>query len=290
MVCDGCNSCCSRLCAPGPSGRNICQPASGCHVTGDLCRKDADCCGGDPTSDLPGAGNVVCDIDPGKTIGLCRNPNSCNPEGNVCHFKGYECSVSDARANCCDGLGSKSGACQLDELGVPRCYAISDCRAAGETCASVADCCNDVPCVADSAGVLRCAVIPSDQPKCIPSGGSCSINGDCCPGTSCIRAPGSTDGICSEPTGPGGTGGSSSTGGAGGSSGTGGTAGGGTWGSSGGATGGSSTGGSSATGGSSGSGTGGGTSCASYGQICGSGADCCNSVPCNGGICRYFTP
>ncbi len=34
-------------------------------------------------------------------------------------------------------------------------------------------------------------------------------------------------------------------------------------------------------------GTGG--TCAQYGQICGA-VDCCNDVPCNDGICRFFTP
>jgi hypothetical protein len=267
-----------------------------------LCRKDADCCGGDPNSGLPGAGNVTCVIDSGKTIGICRNPMSCSPEGNVCHYKAdatYMCTVSSARDNCCDGMGAMSGACQLDDLGVPRCYAVGMCRAAGDTCASVADCCDNVPCVADSTGTLRCATIPSGQPKCIQSGGSCSINGDCCPGTTCIRAPGSTDGICSAPSGSGGTGGTGGSG-AGGTAGdstggttTGGNSTGGTsTGGAGGSTGGTSTtggaGGSSATGGS--GGTGGGTTCASYGQICSTSADCCNSVPCNSGLCRYFTP
>jgi hypothetical protein len=23
----------------------VCQPASGCHVNGDMCREDTDCCG-----------------------------------------------------------------------------------------------------------------------------------------------------------------------------------------------------------------------------------------------------
>jgi hypothetical protein len=276
MVCDGCNGCCSRLCAPGPSGINICQPASGCHVTGDLCRKDADCCGGDPDSGLPGAGNVVCDIESGKTLGICRNPMSCSPQGNVCHYKAdesYTCNVSSARANCCGALGAMSEGCQLDALGVPRCNGIDTCRAAGETCASADDCCDGVPCVPDAMGVLRCADIPDDDPKCIMAGGSCSINADCCPGTSCIRPPGSTEGTCSTPEG---TGGTSGTGGAGGTGGTtGGT--GGTTGGTGGTTGGS-------------SGTGGtGTTCAEYGQICGA-VDCCNDVPCNGGICRFFTP
>jgi hypothetical protein len=288
MVCDGCNQCCSRLCAPGPSGRNICQPASGCHVTGDLCRRDEDCCGGDEDSGLPGAGNVICEIEDGKSIGICRNPMSCNPQGNVCHKQDYMCSISSARANCCGALGAMGDGCQLDALGVPRCNGMgTECRDAGETCASQADCCDALPCVPDMNGVLRCADIPPGDPKCVMAGGGCSINGDCCPGTSCIRPPGSTVGVCSTDGGTGGTGGQPGTGGSAGSgnAGTGGAGNGGTAGA-----GGAGNGGTAGTGGSN-AGTGGtGGSCASYGQICGTASDCCNSVPCNGNICRFFTP
>ena len=39
-------ACCSRSCAPwGATGVLICQPASGCHLVGDLCTSDDECCG-----------------------------------------------------------------------------------------------------------------------------------------------------------------------------------------------------------------------------------------------------
>ncbi|HKO51736.1 MAG TPA: hypothetical protein VJV79_28695 [Polyangiaceae bacterium] len=262
-VCNGCGDCCSRLCAPfGPSGVKICQPASGCRVTGNLCRKNTDCCGGTQDTTLPGYGNVVCEIEAGKTIGLCRNPSNgtspggaCNPQGNVCHFKDYVCSISSARANCCGGLGAKGGVCELDGLGVPRCNGLgTECRAGGETCASAADCCGDVPCVPDAQGALRCLT----DTTCSPSGGSCTINGDCCTGTLCLTAPGSTLGTCGKTDGGGGAGGAPGTGGA------------------------SNTGGANNTGG-----AGGNTSCGEYGQQCNQAANCCNAVPCDGGICRY---
>ncbi|HSC87679.1 MAG TPA: hypothetical protein VLC09_10430, partial [Polyangiaceae bacterium] len=106
-VCGDCNECCSRLCAPfGPSGVKICQPASGCRLTGELCRDDKDCCGGDETADLPGAGNVSCVKESGTSLGICRNAQSCSPQGNVCHFKDYTCSVSSAANKCCSGVGN----------------------------------------------------------------------------------------------------------------------------------------------------------------------------------------
>jgi hypothetical protein len=213
-ICGDCNECCSRLCAPyGPTGVNVCQPASGCHVTGDFCRKDGDCCGAEGTG-LPGEGNVFCEKGEGADLGICRNPMSCSPQGNVCHFKDYACGVSSARANCCGGLGANGGVCQLDGLGVPRCNGLGDeCIEAGEICASADDCCDDVPCVPDDEGVLRCFDPPGDDPPCVPVTGSCTVNADCCVGGTCIRPVGSTEGSCQGTTGgSGGSGGGGSGG------------------------------------------------------------------------------
>jgi hypothetical protein len=280
VLCTGCGDCCSRLCAPfGATGVNICQPANGCHVTGDLCRRNEDCCGGTIDDSLPGYGNVICEIESGHDVGICRNPSNgpgpggaCNPQGNVCHYKNYACNISSARADCCGGLGAKGGVCQLDPLGIPRCNGLGDsCRAAGESCASTDDCCDNRPCVPDKDGLLHCGA-----GVCQKSGGSCTIDADCCPGTSCIRAPGSTDGTCGGDMGGGGTGGSGN-GGSAGAGGKGGTSSGGT--SSGGK------------GGTSSGGTGGsGNNCSTYGQLCTGNADCCPAdppVPCTNGVCRF---
>jgi hypothetical protein len=140
---------------------------------------------------------------PGAAIGICRNPRSCNPEGNVCHYKDYACSISSARNDCCAAVGN-SGVCQIDALGVPRCYGLGDnCRKTGETCASQADCCNMAPCVPDAAGQLRCGgASDAGVPVCRKPGETCSINGDCCPGYLCITPPGSTMGVCGTPPPP----------------------------------------------------------------------------------------
>ncbi|WP_394828766.1 hypothetical protein [Pendulispora albinea] len=202
-VCDGCGSCCSRLCAPyGASGVKICRPANGCHVNGDLCRADKDCCGA-AGSGLPGDGNVVCDKEPGAAVGVCRNPRSCNPEGNVCHFKDYVCGGSSSRNDCCGHLGSKTN-CELDPVGVPRCHAVGSdgglaCRQTGETCAFSGNCCNGALCVPDASGTLRCA---PPTTKCSASGGACSVNADCCSGLSCTTPPGSVSGTCGATTVP----------------------------------------------------------------------------------------
>jgi hypothetical protein len=254
-VCGACNNCCSRLCAPyAPTGVYVCQPASGCRVNGDLCRKDSDCCGAAGTG-LPGDGNVTCEIDAGKAVGICRNPRSCNPQGNVCHYKDYTCSISSARNDCCAAVGN-SGVCQLDFLGVPRCNGLGDsCIAPGQICASAMDCCGQLPCVPDGTGLLRCYMPPGGLPDgglpgvdggvpltCVPSGGPCSYVGDCCKGSLCLFQPGSTQGICGVPTPPisGPDAGSTDTPSLG---------------------------------------------CAAYGQTCTSAADCCNGITCWNGRC-----
>lgn len=195
-VCGGCNDCCSRLCAPyGPTGVLVCQRANGCHIDGDLCRKDGDCCGATGTG-LPGDGNVVCQIEQGQTVGICRNPTGCNPEGNVCHYKDYACAISSARNDCCGAPGN-SGACQLDALGVPRCHAIGKCVEAGAICAFTGDCCNGAACVPDATGALRCLMsVPDAGPACSPAGGACTITADCCRGYTCTTPLGSTQGTC----------------------------------------------------------------------------------------------
>jgi hypothetical protein len=262
----------------------ICQPANGCHVNGDLCRKNSDCCGAAGTG-LPGDGHVTCEIEPGKTLGICRNPMACNPEGDVCHYMAYSCGNSSARADCCGGLGAKGGVCKLDRLGVPRCYGVGACRQAGETCAFTGDCCNDTPCVPDASGTLHCAAT-----TCVAEGGGCTISADCCRGSTCIVPTGSTKGTCgviSPPPGPG-TGGSggAGAGGTGGASGSGGAGAGGY--------GGTDDGGQ--TSGDAGTGNQDATIdlppppppvCSEYGQTCGTGADCCNAVPCTNGFCVY---
>lgn len=193
-LCEGCGDCCSRLCAPyGATGVKICQPAEGCRVDGDLCAQDSDCCGGDPNSGLPGAGNVQClKQHTGDKVGICRNPMSCDPEGDVCHYKDYQtCGNSSARNDCCGAPGN-SGVCQLDALGVPRCYGLGTaCKQVGNTCAFSGDCCDGMPCVPDATGALHCGATACQQ-----AGNSCTSTADCCNGSTCNFPPGSTQGTC----------------------------------------------------------------------------------------------
>ena len=246
-VCTDCTACCSRLCAPYLNGVKVCQPANGCHIDGDLCTKNTDCCGGDPKSGLPGAGNVTCEIQAGFTIGICRNPESCNPEGNVCHYLNYACgSSSAARNDCCDHLGVNTD-CTLDAVGVPRCHVIGAdggqaCRQAGQTCAFSGDCCSGNPCVPNGSGELVCS-----STACSPVTGPCTVNADCCPGNYCVVPPGSTQGTCNATPGSGGTDAGTTTT----DSGTTGT-----------------------------DATTGGGGCSLYGQGCQTNTDCCNGVPC----------
>ena len=207
----GCGGCCSRLCAPfASSGVSICQPASGCHVFGDLCRRDSDCCGGEPlASNLPGAQLVTCTIIPGTNgIGYCDHPKAsggggktCDPEGDVCHFLNYACSNSSDRADCCACISGKD-CCQLDSLGIPRCNAINPadggtCVASGGSCSFSGECCAGLPCVPDATGALKCGAGIVDGGSCVPKGGNCTTTADCCAGVTCVVPPGALTGTCS---------------------------------------------------------------------------------------------
>ncbi len=236
-LCDPANvgcagGCCSALCAPyGPTGVPICQQAQGCHVEGDLCRVNGDCCGGESVdSGILGAELVVCSTSVnGGTIGVCMTPmggngggNACVPEGDVCHYNGagYACPVSEKRSDCCGPQKPPFLACQLDKLGVPRClaYGLDDggaCRASGATCATAGDCCDGAPCVPSSRGQLVCA-----SASCVPTTGACTSSADCCAGITCVVPVGALQGSCeavSPPAGtPAGDGGTGPSGGDGG--------------------------------------------------------------------------
>jgi hypothetical protein len=189
QVCNDCGSCCSRLCEVyAPTGVKICQPAEGCHVDGDICRSNADCCGAAGTG-LPGAGHVQClkanSTDP---VGICRNPMSCAPEGAVCHFQNFStCGNSSSRNDCCDNLGNQNGQCKLDVLGIPRCFGLgTSCQQAGQNCATSLDCCMGTPCVNGKCGATTC----------VNSNGQCSQTADCCNGATCVFQAGMTVGTC----------------------------------------------------------------------------------------------
>lgn len=208
LSCSGCGGCCSSFCAPyGTAGSKVCQAASGCHVLGDLCHVDTDCCGGAVTTGLPGAGLVKCNLDPTHPqIGTCgaANPNNCpngeatckntcQPEGDVCHFLGNGgCSSNSFPANCCGAPGSSKGVCNLDPVGVPRCYGLTACVTQGASCASAADCCDSMPCLPGANGALTCSAV-----SCQPSGSVCTTTADCCTGAGCVVPAGSVLGMCS---------------------------------------------------------------------------------------------
>jgi hypothetical protein len=275
-------ACCSRACAPwGPTGVLVCQPASGCHVVGDLCGSDGDCCG---SAGLPGGSGtpVTCVITPPEKVGVCRNPMGCKPDGDVCKLAATSCNSS---CDCCSGNCENKDTCHQDNVGVPRCSPAT-CVSAGNACASSADCCGVVPCVPNPvSGATPPFVCLGAQ--CVGACGACTTTADCCPGSSCQVPVGSTHGSCG-PCGAGGASGSPAggTGGSGASNGSSGASGSGSLGGASGAT--SSSGSVSATSGASGpsaGASGGAPACSQYGQLCTTSADCCSGLPCSGGRC-----
>jgi hypothetical protein len=82
---------------------------------------------------------------------------------------------------------------------VPRCFTVTTCVQAGNSCATSADCCNGNVCVPDGSGHYVCGAT-----SCVPTGGKCTATSDCCPGQGdvCIIPPGQTTGVCGNPTPP----------------------------------------------------------------------------------------
>lgn len=255
-VCGGdCAECCSRTCAPyGPSGVTICQPSTGCRTDGELCRTANDCCGGDPDSTIPGAGQAEClRVNADDEVGRCK-VGGCNPHGAICGSPDDGTAACDGSLSapngekCCGAnmLSAELNPCSADSLLVPRCDVLEGCVEVGGDCATADDCCGN-PCVQNAAGRFVCF----DAPECVPSGGPCTVSADCCVGSTCLSQPGQATGVCGSTEPPPGTGGS----GMGGGSGSGGTT----------------------------------TVCAEYGQACEAFADCCGDVPCDQSTktCRY---
>jgi hypothetical protein len=235
---------------------------------GDICRQDSDCCGGPgvPTAPSPNGKPVHCNIPDGGTVGVCANPQSCKPNGDVCRLQKNSCNATD---DCCSGNVQQNDTCHQDILGVPRCsYAgFADgggCVPSNGACASSADCCNLTPCVPNPSYTPG-----GNQPEfvcnatqCVATSGGCTTNADCCPGNICYLPGGAAKGTCNPllPPPP----------------------------SDGGSEGGTANDAGSSTGGDGGLTLSDGGVCSLYGQTCSQPSDCCNTakgVTCIGGRC-----
>jgi hypothetical protein len=188
--------CCSRNCSPwGPTQMLICQPASGCHVVGDLCQQDKDCCG---SAGLPGGSGkpVTCEKTGNFPLGICRNPMGCKPNGDICKLATMSCNAS---CDCCAGNCQNKDTCHQDILGVPRCSFPCDggVPMVNQPCASSADCCG-YPCVPNPNYTPDSGLSPltCSPQKCQQCTQVCTNNADCCPGMGCIIMNGSTSGSC----------------------------------------------------------------------------------------------
>jgi hypothetical protein len=246
------SACCTRACGPsGATNIPVCQPASGCHPTGEVCRADSDCCGwsGSAAAGVQVNGPVSCSkSSPTQEFGRCDNGGACREPGSICKPAEYQCSAEN---NCCEHPDFASSycnnnpenCCRRDALGIPRCLVKpGDCAApvpVDTVCATSADCCGK-PCVNN-----KCTE------ACVPSAGECTTTADCCAGLPCTTPAGASKGYCGGALLP-----------DGGVTPDGGTV---------------LDGGTSADGG----------PCALFGQACSAAGDCCSGVPCTNGSCRY---
>jgi hypothetical protein len=182
---------------PG-SGATVCQPVSGCRLTGDFCLSTNACCGGG----LNPNGTVQCRLD-AVGSGRCDNGNSCNGVGNICgapHLvDGGLATYPDggiirvnAPQDCCDG---HQQVCRVDSSGVPRCFGGGSascpagytgvtpcCIQTNQLCQFSDQCCGGAKCLPGDGG-FSCTV-----PTCFGLGTTCNPgpSSNCCNGTSCL--------------------------------------------------------------------------------------------------------
>jgi hypothetical protein len=127
-------------------------------------------------------------------VQTCKN--SCDPEGNVCHYKNTiacQGGTTNVRNDCCGCISGKD-CCVPDSDGIPRCNTLSQCVPANGACSYAGDCCSG-PCVPDATGALHCAA------ACVAAGAECTTNADCCTGLACFVPPGALAGTCGNPSG-----------------------------------------------------------------------------------------
>jgi hypothetical protein len=166
-------------------------------MTGDYCDSQESCCGGSPDQLNPTGYGVVCAPKNAGSPPTCSNGQSCNPPGNICGGSG----TVNASQNCCDG---KKAVCKADSNGIMRCFGGCPndncgncptgydpnrpgcCIEVGQVCQFSDQCCNSIPCVPDSQGVLRCGA----QGTCKPQGAECTATNECCAGLGLTCLPG----------------------------------------------------------------------------------------------------
>jgi hypothetical protein len=223
--CGGVRSCCDTLCVPnGVDATGLCTAINGCKVLGEVCltrntSSSKECCSGscdyaDNThTELRCSKRTSC-LQPGEVCGgQGASQNCCNPSANGCTKNGNACtSGSQCCTGYCDTVTTHTCVdnCEPTIVGANRCFATSDCVAAGGECHFTDECCNHKPCVpnptsstgfACSATCLPlsgdpCSGGPNAQGTCTSSllvcsaasGGtcqnkpSCTADSDCCSG------------------------------------------------------------------------------------------------------------
>ncbi|WP_434042573.1 MULTISPECIES: hypothetical protein [Sorangium] len=151
-VCSSNADCCSNLCADGGDGVLVCVAQGACDPVGEACSGPSQCCS-----------NACIEIAPGAAF--CQSIGGCKPIGELC--------TDDAQ--CC------TENCQTEPNGVKKCGQPPNCRPPGEICdESFGECCPGVPqgkllCFAGSFGVLRC-----QEPCCALAEAACESDDDCC--------------------------------------------------------------------------------------------------------------
>ncbi len=154
-------SCCSRACAdPRETSVPTCQFLGGCRPIGEVCAGAADCCSG------------RCEV--AQTLADGQQVLRCTGVGDPCLEAGEVC-FTGASNNCCPAGPNPASRCLTAIAGVNRCFGdTTGCTAAGQSCATTAECCmteGAFMCQANASGSNVC---------CLGAGASCATPDECC--------------------------------------------------------------------------------------------------------------
>ena len=131
------------------TGVKVCQRANGCHIDGDLCRKDSDCCGG-KGSMAPGDGNVnLRDLPQGLPWDFVETRPAVTPRATSAITRTTPARSPARATTAAEPRGTRTPASSTPSVS-PRCHALDKCVEAGGVCAFTGDCCNASPCVPDA--------------------------------------------------------------------------------------------------------------------------------------------
>ena len=169
-TCSQGSECCSSFCSGG-----ICAAPSYCGQNGDICKANTDCCGG------------LCQIQQGKTFGLCSQPPQTGAQcslidGMLCASSqnGGDAGFMDSGLPACGGACCSRDCAPWGATKVLICQPASGCKPVGDICTKDTDCCGGLPNDPKTPLGVCNKASPNDPTGVCANPSGCKPNGDIC--------------------------------------------------------------------------------------------------------------